>query len=288
MTPTGDLILETRAWRERLFAARGAARRCGRPASSSTSTSFMLPPGMGGRRRLALNQLLVVMDGIGDPPFKKRLLTNKFNLYLDALFILPRRIGGRSLRVRPPKPTSEQIFFVGACNVPIEVLDPALTRPGRIGRHVWFRTPTKQDRLDIFNLYIDKVAHEPDLDTPQRRDELARITNGYSPAMIEQVCSMALTVAHYDGRERFGWRDIVDAMTTDRVGHRGQHRVRPRGDARRGDPRGRARRRRARVHEGRRVDAPLDPRPRPLARATIRRSRRRSASSRGGTRRWAA
>jgi ATP-dependent Zn protease len=25
---------------------------------------------------------------------------------------------------------------------------------------------------------------------------------------------MALTIAHYDGRERFGWSDIVDAMTT--------------------------------------------------------------------------
>ena len=68
-----------------------------------------------------------------------------------------------------------------------------------MGRHVWFRTPTKQDRLDVFDLYIDKVAHEPDLDTPQRRDEIARITNGYSPAMIDQVCSMALTIAHHDG-----------------------------------------------------------------------------------------
>ena len=94
------------------------------------------------------------------------------------------------------------------------MLDPALTRPGRMGRHVWFRTPTKQDRLDVFNLYLGKVAHEAELDTDKRREELARITNGYSPAMIEQVCSMALTVAHYDGRERFGWDDIVDAMTT--------------------------------------------------------------------------
>ena len=32
--------------------------------------------------------------------------------------------------------------------------------------------------------------------------------------MIEQTCSMALTVAHYNGRESFGWQDIVDAMTT--------------------------------------------------------------------------
>jgi len=32
--------------------------------------------------------------------------------------------------------------------------------------------------------------------------------------MIEQVCSMALTIAHHEGRERFGWSDIVEAMTT--------------------------------------------------------------------------
>jgi ATP-dependent Zn protease len=83
-----------------------------------------------------------------------------------------------------------------------------------MGRHVWFRTPTKQDRLDVFDLYIDKVAHEAELDTPQRRDEIARITNGYSPAMIDQVCSMALTIAHHEGREQFAWGDLVEAMTT--------------------------------------------------------------------------
>jgi ATP-dependent Zn protease len=98
------------------------------------------------------------------------------------------------------------------------VLDPALTRPGRMGRHIWFRTPTKDDRLDIFDLYLAKVDHEPDLDTEHRRDELARITNGYSPSMIEQCCSMALTLAHSEGRRRFGWYDIVEAMTTVETG----------------------------------------------------------------------
>ena len=119
---------------------------------------------MGG---LALNQLLVVMDGIGDPPFWRRFWTNRFNTFLDALV---RRSPPRSARsrcgCRGRSRASEQIFFVGACNVPLEVLDPALIRPGRMGRHVWFRTPTRQDRLDVFNLYIDKVAHEADLDTP--------------------------------------------------------------------------------------------------------------------------
>jgi len=83
-----------------------------------------------------------------------------------------------------------------------------------MGRHVWFRTPSKTDRLDIFDLYLAKVDHDEDLDTEKRRDELARVTNGYSPAMIEQVCSMALTIAHHDGRLAFSWLDIVEAMTT--------------------------------------------------------------------------
>jgi ATP-dependent Zn protease len=63
-----------------------------------------------------------------------------------------------------------------------------------------------------------KVDHEPDLDTDRRRDELARITSGYSPSMIEQCCSMALTIAHTEGRPRFSWQDIVEAMTTVETG----------------------------------------------------------------------
>ena len=87
-----------------------------------------------------------------------------------------------------------------------------------MGRHIWFRTPTKDDRKDIFELYMSKVDHEPGLDTDRRRDELARITSGYSPAMIEQCCSMALTLAHSEGRREFGWGDIVEAMTTVETG----------------------------------------------------------------------
>ena len=116
--------------------------------------------------------------------------------------------------MRPPRPRKEEIYFIGACNVPLSSLDPALVRPGRMGRHIYFRTPTWEDRRDIFDLYMAKVGHDPALDTPEKRDELARITNGYSPAMIDQVCSMALTYAHSEGRQAFEWTDIVEAMTT--------------------------------------------------------------------------
>ena len=36
------------------------------------------------------------------------------------------------------------------------------SRPGRMGRHIYFRTPTREDRRDIFDLYMAKVDHEPD------------------------------------------------------------------------------------------------------------------------------
>ena len=136
---------------------------------------------MGGGGQLALNQLLVVMDGIDNPPFFRRLFTNWTNTFLDATYVIPResadvrsasrgRSRGRTRSTSSARRTSRS-----------SQLDPALTRPGRMGRHVWLRTPTKHDRKDIFDLYISKVDHEPELDTEQKRDELARITGGYSP-----------------------------------------------------------------------------------------------------------
>ena len=208
-----DLVLETRAWRDAQFAQRAPEQ----PAPSRLRAAYeqAIPGNMlGGTGQMALNQLLVVMDGLDAPPLGRRLLANGVNTLLDALYFVPASARGRSLRLRPPRPRTEQIHFIGARNVPIEQLDPALTRPGRMGRHVWFRTPTKDDRADIFDLYLGRVSHEDDLDRPERRDELARMTMGYSPAMIEQVCSMALTIAHHTGREAFGWGDFVDAMTT--------------------------------------------------------------------------
>jgi ATP-dependent Zn protease len=217
LTASGDLVLETRAWRERLFEERssGPAVQPGVMVKMAGLLNYIFPGGMGGGMGgMALNQLLVVMDGIDNPPFMRRVLTNRTNTFLDAIYIVPRRVRGKLLRLPAPRPRKEQVYFIGATNVPIEMLDPALIRPGRMGRHVWFRTPTKQDRMDILDLYITKVAHDDDLDSPKRREEIARVTNGYSPAMIEQVTSMALTIAHHSGREAFSWEDLVEAMTT--------------------------------------------------------------------------
>src|SRR5437879_2125946 len=174
-------------------------------------------PGMGGMMgggMLGLNMLLVLMDGIDNPAWLVRQLRGLVNLTLDGLF-LPRTVGANGtkvpLRIPPLKAPAYNILFIGATNRPA-VLDEALTRPGRFGRQIVFRLPKREDRKDIAALYFDKKQHDQALDTPSRRDEFARITDGYSPADIEQVLSLSLLYAFEDGRDSLNWRDIREAM----------------------------------------------------------------------------
>src|SRR5713101_7946547 len=173
--------------------------------------------GFGGRMgggQLGLNMLLVLMDGIDNPGFFLRQARGFVNLTLDGLF-LPRVIGANGtklgLRIPPLKAPSYNILFIGATNRP-SVMDEALTRPGRFGRQIIFRLPKREDRKDIAALYFDKKSHDPALDTPERREEFARITEGYSPADIEQVLSLALLYAFEENRDALQWKDIREAM----------------------------------------------------------------------------
>ena len=53
---------------------------------------------------MALNQLLIVMDGIDEPPLVRKVLTNRVNTFLDAMFVVPAKLGKLRLRLRTPKP----------------------------------------------------------------------------------------------------------------------------------------------------------------------------------------
>ena len=170
--------------------------------------------GMMGGGQLGLNMLLVLMDGIDNPGMIVRQARALVNLTLDGLF-LPRVIAFNGtrvpLRIKALKAPNYNILFIGATNRP-SVLDEALTRPGRFGRQIIFRLPNREDRKDIAGLYFDKKQHDQALDTPSRREEFARITEGYSPADIEQVLSLSLLYAFEDGRDAFNWQDIREAM----------------------------------------------------------------------------
>ena len=170
--------------------------------------------GMFGGGQLGLNTLLVLMDGVDNPGYFKQFARRFVNVTLDGLY-LPRQIAFNGtripLRIRILRAPRYNILFVGATNRP-QVLDEAVTRPGRFGRQIIFRMPTKEDRKDIAELYFSRKKHDPELDTTSRRDEFARVTDGYSPAMIEQATSLALMYAFEDGRDAFNWRDMREAM----------------------------------------------------------------------------
>jgi ATP-dependent Zn protease len=170
--------------------------------------------GMFGGFRMGLNMLLVQMDGMDNAGFVKKAFRRLVNITLDGFFV-PReiRFNGTRIALRLPqlKPPRYNLFFVGATNRP-QVLDEAVTRPGRFGRTITFRMPTREDRKDIADLYFSRKSHDPELDTPSKREEFARITEGYSPAMIEQALSMALMYAFEDDRVLFNWRDLRESM----------------------------------------------------------------------------
>lgn len=176
----------------------------------------------GGNFMMALNMLLVVMDGLDNPGFVRKNARKSLNNLLDALFIIPKRIprgGGRSiaLRLPPLNPPKYNIFFMGATNRP-QVLDEAVTRPGRFGRQITFKMPDFEDRKDIAELYFSKIRHDKRLDADDVRSEFARITKYYSPAMIQQALSVALMYAFENGREGFVWEDLRQAMVNIEAG----------------------------------------------------------------------
>lgn len=159
-----------------------------------------------GNMNMGLNMLLTQMDGVDSPGFFKKLFRRFVNVSLDGLFV-PRSFG----RIPALKPPKYNLLFLGATNRP-SVLDPAVTRPGRFGRQITFRNPTRQGRLDIADYYFSQKAHDPSLDTPEKREEFARITTGHSPAEIEQILSLALIYAFEEGRDRFNWDDVRNAI----------------------------------------------------------------------------
>ena len=219
-----DLGRRPRA-RERRRGASSCSRARAEPPSSvyppviekvaGAVRDMMIPGMMGGGGGLALNQLLVVMDGIDDPPLMKRIRTKRINTFLDALYIVPRKLGKHSAAAAAAE--AEQ----GG-----DLLHRGVQRGARSGstrrsraRAAWAATSTSarprgRTAATSSTSTWARSRTIPSSTSPQRRDELARITNGYSPAMIDQVCSMALTYAHSDGREVFDREDLVEAMTT--------------------------------------------------------------------------
>lgn len=91
--------------------------------------------------------------------------------------------------------TDQRVVVLAGTNRP-DVLDPALTRPGRFDRMITIDKPDLQGRRDIFRVYLKplKLAASPrDIDTLAQR--LAFLTPGFAGADIANVCNEAALIA---------------------------------------------------------------------------------------------
>jgi ATP-dependent Zn protease len=115
------------------------------------------------------------------------------------------------------RPVQPNILVIGATNRAAD-LDPALLRPGRFDRSIHFDLPSRSGRREIIDYYLDRKAHAPELDKEERRDQLAAITFGYTPVMIEHLFDEGLVWSLREGREAMNWDDVQQAKMTEEIG----------------------------------------------------------------------
>ena len=198
-----DAIAASRAGM-RMTGLDGAAAGDGRAAATTVSRSQ-------GREGIAgiVNELLIQLQSFDHPTRAEKLhgfVVDRLNNFLPDHRQLSKR-----------RSTPANVLIIGATNR-ADDLDPALLRPGRFDRSIHFDLPNRSGRREIIDYYLDRKAHEPELDRGDRREALAAMTAGYSPVMIEHLFDEGLVWALRDGRPAMTWADVQQAKFTEEIG----------------------------------------------------------------------
>jgi cell division protease FtsH len=169
--------------------------------------------GMGGAKGEGItgvvNELLIQLQSFDAPPSGVK-FRNWLVEIVNAFLPYARQI---RKRVAPPA----NILVIGATNRAAD-LDPALVRPGRFDRCIYFDLPSRSGRREIIDFYLSKKSHDSELDDDGVRDRLAAMTSGYSPVMIEHILDEALVWALRRGSAVMSWVDIQRAKMTEEIG----------------------------------------------------------------------
>lgn len=80
----------------------------------------------------------------------------------------------------------KSVFVIGATNRP-DILDNAVTRPGRLDQLIYIPLPDYLSRLSIFKANLRKAPVSPEVDL----EKLAKSTEGFSGADITEICQRA-------------------------------------------------------------------------------------------------
>jgi len=101
----------------------------------------------------------------------------------------------------------DNVKIIAATNR-LDILDPALLRPGRFDRLIEVPLPNFEGRKEIFRIYLQKMKTDGNI----RYDILASMTEGFSGAEIKNVCTEAGYIAIRNGRKYVNMTDLITAI----------------------------------------------------------------------------
>ncbi|HQY87842.1 MAG TPA: ATP-dependent zinc metalloprotease FtsH, partial [Tepidisphaeraceae bacterium] len=116
--------------------------------------------------------------------------------------------------------TNDQVIVIAATNR-LDVLDPALTRPGRFDRTVTVQLPDVKGRLEILRVHARKVKLGPNVDLAR----LARATPGFSGADLAAIINESALGATLQDKEFIEQVDLEEARDKVRFGRARKSRV---------------------------------------------------------------
>ena len=90
----------------------------------------------------------------------------------------------------------------------IDIIDPALLRPGRFDRLIEIPLPDERGRYEIFRIHTRRMNLADDVSL----SELAKITEGASGADIKAICTEAGMNAIRERRKRVVMEDFIKAV----------------------------------------------------------------------------
>jgi AFG3 family protein len=84
--------------------------------------------------------------------------------------------------------STETVIVLAASNRK-DVLDSALTRPGRFDRMVEINLPDLEARKEIFKVHLKPLKIDPETETETLAKRLAELSPGFSGADISNLCN---------------------------------------------------------------------------------------------------
>jgi len=116
--------------------------------------------------------------------------------------------------------TNDQVIVIAATNR-ADILDHALTRPGRFDRQVFIPLPDLKGRVDILKVHSKKVKLGPDINL----ERLARGTPMYSGADLAAIINEAALAATMTDKDNVEMADLEEARDKVRWGRAKKSRV---------------------------------------------------------------